>query len=113
MLLRLAVLALQIDLIQGMMDCLYAKCIPCITDCVMAELEKLGTKYRVALKVAKVRTATQASYSSPLIPLLPRAPQQEKCPVSCSGLVCFGKIHPLYEPKEQPRPEGKVQSCCM
>ncbi|KAK9821082.1 hypothetical protein WJX74_009801 [Apatococcus lobatus] len=43
----------KIDLIQGMMDCLYAKCIPCITDCVMAELEKLGTKYRVALKVAK------------------------------------------------------------
>ncbi|KAK9867554.1 hypothetical protein WJX84_008158 [Apatococcus fuscideae] len=43
----------KIDLIQGMMDCLYAKCIPCITDCVMAELEKLGTRYRVALKVAK------------------------------------------------------------
>ena len=32
------------------MDCLYAKCIPYVTDCVMAELEKLGTKYRVALK---------------------------------------------------------------
>ena len=37
------------------MDCLYAECIPCISDCVMAELEKLGTKYRVALKIAKVR----------------------------------------------------------
>lgn len=36
------------------MDCLYAKCTPCITDCVMAELEKLGQKYRVALKIAKV-----------------------------------------------------------
>lgn len=36
-----------------MMDCLLAKCIPCITDCVMAELEKLGTKYRLALKIAK------------------------------------------------------------
>lgn len=36
------------------MDCLYAECIPCITDCVLAELEKLGQKYRVALKVAKV-----------------------------------------------------------
>ena len=45
----------QIDLVQGMMDCLYAECTPCITDCVMAELEKLGQKYRVALKVAKVR----------------------------------------------------------
>ena len=36
------------------MDCLYAECKPCITDCVMAELEKLGQKYRVALKEAKV-----------------------------------------------------------
>ncbi len=45
----------QIDLVQGMMDCLYAKCIPCITDCVLAELEKLGQKYRVALRVAKVQ----------------------------------------------------------
>ncbi|CAI0408751.1 unnamed protein product [Linum tenue] len=36
-----------------MMDCLYAKCTPCITDCVMAELEKLGQKYRVALRIAK------------------------------------------------------------
>lgn len=36
-----------------MMDCLYAKCIPIVTDCVMAELEKLGPKYRLALRVAK------------------------------------------------------------
>ena len=36
------------------MDCLYADCTPMITDCVMAELEKLGQKYRVALKIAKV-----------------------------------------------------------
>mmetsp|Transcript_20275 Transcript_20275/g.51326 ORF Transcript_20275/g.51326 Transcript_20275/m.51326 type:complete len:193 (-) Transcript_20275:161-739(-) len=43
----------KIDLVRGMMDCLYAECIPCITDCVFAELEKLGAKYRVALKVAK------------------------------------------------------------
>lgn len=27
-----------------------AKCIPTITDCVLAELEKLGPKYRLALK---------------------------------------------------------------
>lgn len=39
--------------LQGMVECLYAKCTPCITDCVMAELEKLGQKYRVALKIAK------------------------------------------------------------
>ena len=31
------------------MDCLMAKCIPIITDCVIAELEKLGSKYRIVL----------------------------------------------------------------
>ncbi|CAD7670251.1 unnamed protein product [Nyctereutes procyonoides] len=43
----------KLDLVQSMMDCLYAKCIPCITDCVMAEIEELGQKYRVALRIAK------------------------------------------------------------
>lgn len=43
----------KIDLIQGMMECLYAKCIPYVTDCVMAELEKLGNKYKIALKIVK------------------------------------------------------------
>eukprot|EP00047_Mylnosiga_fluctuans_P003357 m.228759 g.228759 ORF g.228759 m.228759 type:complete len:198 (-) comp11785_c0_seq1:197-790(-) len=43
----------KLDLEKAMMDCLFAKCIPCITDCVMAELEKLGEKYRVALRIAK------------------------------------------------------------
>lgn len=43
----------KIDLVRGMMDSLYAKCIPLITDCVMAELEKLGPKFRIALKLAK------------------------------------------------------------
>lgn len=43
----------KIDPVKGMMDCLYAKCTPCVTDCVMAELEKLGQAYRVALKMAK------------------------------------------------------------
>ena len=36
-----------------MMDTLYAKCIPIITSCVMAELEKLGPKYRIALRIAR------------------------------------------------------------
>lgn len=40
----------KIELVQGMMDCLMAKCIPTVTDCVLAELEKLGPKYRLALK---------------------------------------------------------------
>lgn len=36
-----------------MMDCLYAKCIPYVTDCVKGELEKLGQKYKLALKLIK------------------------------------------------------------
>jgi len=43
----------KLDIFQSMMDCLYAKCTPYITDCVMAELEKLGDKYRVALKIVR------------------------------------------------------------
>lgn len=43
----------KLDIFKGMMDCLLAKCIPILTDCVMAELEKLGTRYRVALRIAK------------------------------------------------------------
>ncbi|ESO11018.1 hypothetical protein HELRODRAFT_72148, partial [Helobdella robusta] len=43
----------KLDIIQSMMDCLYAKCIPYVTDCVMGELEKLGRKYRVALRIVK------------------------------------------------------------
>lgn len=65
----------KLEVVSAMMDCLLAKCtpwsfrscvlcihklltwmlyplvgVPCITDCVMAELEKLGHKYRVALR---------------------------------------------------------------
>ncbi|KAL3894132.1 MAG: hypothetical protein SGCHY_005451 [Lobulomycetales sp.] len=43
----------KLEMVQAMMDCLYAKCVPCISDCVMAELEKMGTQYRIALKVAR------------------------------------------------------------
>ncbi|MCJ1383897.1 hypothetical protein MMC17_007011 [Xylographa soralifera] len=43
----------KLELLETMMDCLYAKCIPIITDCVMAELEKLGQKYRIALRIAR------------------------------------------------------------
>ncbi|AQZ09258.1 FCF1 (YDR339C) [Zygosaccharomyces parabailii] len=43
----------KIDIMKGMMDCLLAKCNPLITDCVMAELEKLGPKFRIALKLAR------------------------------------------------------------
>jgi U3 small nucleolar RNA-associated protein 24 len=43
----------KLDIVRSMMDCLLAKCIPCITDCVMGELEKLGHKYKIALRLAK------------------------------------------------------------
>ncbi|PVU89159.1 hypothetical protein BB561_005514 [Smittium simulii] len=43
----------KLEIMKSMMDCLLAKCIPCITDCVMAELEKLGPKYRIALRIAR------------------------------------------------------------
>lgn len=43
----------KLPLVESMMDCLYAKCNPIITSCVMAELEKLGPKYRLALRVAR------------------------------------------------------------
>lgn len=43
----------KLDLFTSMMDCLLAKCIPMVTDCVMAELEKLGSRYRVALRIAR------------------------------------------------------------
>ncbi len=40
----------KMDIFKSMMDCLLAKCIPYITDCVLGELEKFGTKYRLALR---------------------------------------------------------------
>ncbi|GAB5037261.1 rrna-processing protein fcf1 homolog [Nannochloropsis oceanica] len=43
----------KLEVYKAMMDCLLAKCIPCISDCVMAELEKLGSKYTLALRLAK------------------------------------------------------------
>jgi len=43
----------KLDIVQSMMDCLFAKCIPYVTDCVMAELEQLGAKYRIALRIIK------------------------------------------------------------
>lgn len=43
----------KLDIMRSLMDCLYAKVVPCITEAVMAELEKLGPKYRVALRIAK------------------------------------------------------------
>jgi U3 small nucleolar RNA-associated protein 24 len=43
----------KLELLDSMMTCLYALAKPIITDCVMAELERLGSKYRLALRVAR------------------------------------------------------------
>ena len=41
------------DVFKSLMECLLAKAVPCITDCVVAELEKMGHRYRLALKLTK------------------------------------------------------------
>uniref|UniRef100_A0A7E4UX33 rRNA-processing protein FCF1 homolog n=1 Tax=Panagrellus redivivus TaxID=6233 RepID=A0A7E4UX33_PANRE len=43
----------RIDLYSGFMDCLYAKTTPYVTDCVLGELEKMGRRFRLALKILK------------------------------------------------------------
>ncbi|XP_015794514.1 rRNA-processing protein FCF1 homolog [Tetranychus urticae] len=43
----------KLDMVPAMMDCLLAKCILYVTECIIAELQKLGAKYRVALKIIK------------------------------------------------------------
>lgn len=43
----------KLDIKQGLMDCLLAKTVPYVTECIIAELEKLGAKYRVALQIVK------------------------------------------------------------
>eukprot|EP00300_Choanocystis_sp_HF-7_P033023 c4512_g1_i1.p1 GENE.c4512_g1_i1~~c4512_g1_i1.p1 ORF type:complete len:202 (+),score=38.90 c4512_g1_i1:125-730(+) len=43
----------KLDIVEGLRDALLAQCFPLISDCVMAELEKLGTKYRLALRIAR------------------------------------------------------------
>eukprot|EP00928_Gymnodinium_smaydae_P063888 TRINITY_DN47365_c0_g1_i1.p2 TRINITY_DN47365_c0_g1~~TRINITY_DN47365_c0_g1_i1.p2 ORF type:complete len:226 (-),score=55.66 TRINITY_DN47365_c0_g1_i1:94-711(-) len=44
---------MKLDIFKAAMECMLAKCIPCITDCVMGELEKLGKRHRLALRLAK------------------------------------------------------------
>lgn len=43
----------KIEIVEGLMDCMLAKVIPCVCSCVMSELEKLGKKFRIALRIAK------------------------------------------------------------
>lgn len=43
----------KLDILQSSMDCLLGKCVPYVTDCVVAELEKNGQKSKLALKLTK------------------------------------------------------------
>merc|ERR1719473_2058457 len=43
----------KLDILSSLMDCMNAKCIPCVSDCVIGELEKFGSKCRLALRLAK------------------------------------------------------------
>ena len=43
----------KLDVKQALLDCLLAKTTPYVTECIIAELEKLGAKYRVALQIVK------------------------------------------------------------
>lgn len=45
----------KLDITRSMLDCLAAQTTVCVTDCVIAELQKLPKKYAVALKVARDR----------------------------------------------------------
>ena len=58
----------KLDPIKASMDCLFAKCTIYITDCVMAELEKLGQKYRVALRIAKDPRFERSLPPTPYLP---------------------------------------------
>lgn len=43
----------RVDLFDGISRCLLAKIIPVVTSCIVGELEKLGRKYHLALKLVK------------------------------------------------------------
>ncbi|EZG61985.1 rRNA-processing Fcf1-like protein [Gregarina niphandrodes] len=43
----------KIDPFKGLMDLLFAKVVPVVTDCIVGELEKMGQKFRLALRIAK------------------------------------------------------------
>eukprot|EP00919_Chromeraceae_sp_WS-2016_P041606 GHVR01099152.1.p1 GENE.GHVR01099152.1~~GHVR01099152.1.p1 ORF type:complete len:173 (-),score=28.19 GHVR01099152.1:166-684(-) len=43
----------KLDILKGLMDVLFAKVIPCVTDCVIGELEKMGKRFNLALRLAR------------------------------------------------------------
>ncbi len=43
----------KLDIFKNSMDLLLGKVIPYVTDCVLAELEQLGHKYKLAIRLTK------------------------------------------------------------
>ena len=43
----------KLGLLESLMDCLQATVRPMVTSCVLAEMERLGTKYRLAMQIAR------------------------------------------------------------
>jgi hypothetical protein len=70
--------------------------IPTITDCVMAELEKLGPKYRMALKYVQlllpVSPVAVAHVSIPFVCRIARDPRFERLPCSRSSVSLLAFI---------------------
>ena len=57
----------KLDIFKALMDCLLAKTVPYITECVMGELEKFGQKYRLALRFLINKNSQRPSfYQTPL-----------------------------------------------
>lgn len=46
-------IANKLDIFKNSMDLLLGKVVPYVTDCVVAELEKLGHKYKLAIRLTK------------------------------------------------------------
>ena len=59
--------------------------IPCVTDCVMAELEKLGPKYRIALRQVPVESYTEPPFTYSTLCRVARDPRFERLTCSHRG----------------------------
>lgn len=121
----------RVDIVRAMMDVLYAKgassrslrgywdgaltsfrlfaAIPCISDCVLAELEKLGHQYRLALRCVHahetcVRAGRQADLGFSAVPPFLHIPLRLSSPISLFLLLLtLSSISPS-RPQRRPRP---------
>mmetsp|Transcript_51291 Transcript_51291/g.83209 ORF Transcript_51291/g.83209 Transcript_51291/m.83209 type:complete len:208 (-) Transcript_51291:70-693(-) len=79
---------MKLDIFKAAMECLLAKCVPCITDCVMGELEKMGTRHRLALRLAKDPRFTRLTCQHKGIyadDCICERVQQHKCYIVCTN----------------------------